>query len=247
MYNTLDGVTLESDKIEVIELLREMLQEKNCGVVLLSSERYEQEDVNGFIKELRKRYMGDVIDVALSKGKPVQWLPFFNFGDKHEAYKRLNSSIYKNVLENLFEVSIYIDVTVNVTKLIPFLLCIPGFPTFNIMGTIWDIEDYSGLLSFLNQHPSPKRILCSYIDITSLEPTFGVNFSYRISVRFPVDVKQWNHARQILINQTLPVEYVFDVSSNEDCLQAERLIEQHQIEKYQLKPVYTGGNIQFFE
>jgi hypothetical protein len=41
LYNTLDGITLESEKIEVIELLQEMLQEENCGVALLTNERYK--------------------------------------------------------------------------------------------------------------------------------------------------------------------------------------------------------------
>ena len=35
LYNTLDGMNLESDKIEVLQLLSEVLQEENCGVVLL--------------------------------------------------------------------------------------------------------------------------------------------------------------------------------------------------------------------
>lgn len=35
LYNTLDGKTIESDNIEVIKLLHEILQEENCGVTLL--------------------------------------------------------------------------------------------------------------------------------------------------------------------------------------------------------------------
>jgi pseudo-rSAM protein len=36
-------------------------------------------------------------------------------------------------------------------------------------------------------------------------------------------------------------------SSLEDCKETEQIIEQYQIEKYQLNPVYTGDNIGFFE
>jgi pseudo-rSAM protein len=68
-----------------------------------------------------------------------------------------------------------------------------------------------------------------------------------ISVSFPVDMQHWNKSEQLLHNQTLPYEYVFEISSDEDCLQAEQLIEHYQIEKYQLKPVYTGENLAFFE
>ncbi|GHT10485.1 hypothetical protein FACS189426_10760 [Bacteroidia bacterium] len=247
LYNTLDGVTIESDKDEVIKLLLETLQEENCGVVLLTNERYKQKDINSFICELREKFMGDVIDIALSKGKPVQLLPYFNFSDKHEIYKRHNFSLLKNVLEKLSEISIHVDDTTNITKLIPFLLSIQGSPTFNIIGNIGKVTYYSELLSYFDQHSSPKNILCSYKNVIALQPTYENNFSYRISVHFPIDMQQWNISRQVLLNQTLPVEYVFDVSSDEDSQQVEQLVEQYQIEKYRLNPIYTGDNIRFFE
>ena len=247
LYNTLDGVTIESEKIEIIDLLREMLQEKNCGVALLTKERYEKKDVKRFIRELRTKFMGDIIDVSLSNGKPVQLLPYFNYSDKHKIFKELNSDKYKNVLENLFEISVQVDTTTNLTKRISFMQSISGTPKFNITGNIGAITNYSKLLSFLDQHPSPKYIFCSYTNVIALQPTFGNNFSYRILVNFPIDMQQWDSSWQLLCNQTLPLEYIFDVSSEEDCLQVEQLIEQFQIEHYQMNPIYTGENIRFFE
>jgi hypothetical protein len=41
----------------------------------------------------------------------------------------------------------------------------------------------------------------------------------------------------------MPVEYVFNVTSEEEILQAEQLIERNRIGKYRLNPVYTGDNI----
>jgi len=247
LYNTLDGVTIESDKEEVIELLQEIRKVENCGVVLLTNEQYKQKDINNFIRELREKFMGDIIDVALSKGKPVQLLPYYNFPNKFELYKKHNFSSLKNALENLSEISIYVDDTTNLTKLIPFLQSIPGGPTFNIVGNLEDVQNYSDLLSFFDQHPSPKNMLCSYQNVIVLQPTFENNFSYRISVHFPIDMQLWNRSREILFNQTLPFEYIFDVASNEDCLLAEQFVEQFEIEKYRLNPVYTGDNIRFFE
>ena len=247
LYNTLDGVTLESDEAEVIELLYEMLKEDNCGVVLLTNERYNQKKIKDFISELREKYMGDIIEIDLSKGKPVQLLPFYNFSNKHEIYKKHNFSSFKNELRNLSNISIHINSTTNILKLISFLKSIPGTPSFNIVGNILEAEEYDTLLFFLNQHPSPKDISCSYLNVIPLQPAFENNFSYRISVHLPIDMEQLKKSRQILLNQTFPVEYIFDVSSIDDCMQAERLIEQFNIEQYQLKPVYTGDNINFFE
>ena len=75
----------------------------------------------------------------------------------------------------------------------------------------------------------------------------GDSFSYEISVDFPIDMNKWEKATQILLNQTLPVEYNFEVLSDEDCLHSKQIIEQFQIEKYRLTPIFTGENMRFFE
>ena len=247
LYNTLDGVTIESDKEEVIKLLQGLFKEENCGVVLLTEERYKNKEISDFVQELRENFMGDIIDVAFSKGKPVQLLPYFNFPNKQEIYKKHNFAPLKNILDNLSEISIHIDSTTNVSKLIPFLQSIPGNPTFNIIGNIGKVINYAEILSCFEQRPSPKNIFCSYKYVIALQPAFENNFSYRISVNFPIDMQQWKNARLVLLNQTLPVEYIFDVSSKEERQQTEQFVEQFQIEKYRLNPVYTSKNIRFFE
>lgn len=82
LYNTLDGTTIESKKTAVITLLNEMLQEENCGVVLLKDKQYKQVDIINFILELREKFMGDIIDINLSKEKPIQVLPYINYSNK---------------------------------------------------------------------------------------------------------------------------------------------------------------------
>lgn len=247
LYNTLDGVTIESTNEKIVELLQETLQEENCGVALLTHERYRQEEICCFVDELREKFMGDVINVSLSDGKPVQILPFYNYSKEQELYKKNNFSSYKNILEKLFEISLYIDATTNITKLIHFLITLPKNLTFNIVGNMEEVPNYSELFSYLDHCSSPKNLLCSYKNIIPLQPIFAHNFSYQISVSFPINVERWNHAMKVLLSQALPVEFVFEVSSEEDVQLSEQLIEQHQIDKYRLRPNYTGNNIRFFE
>ena len=247
LYNTLDGVTIESTNEKIVELLQETLQEENCGVALLTHERYRQEEICCFVDELREKFMGDVINVSLSDGKPVQILPFYNYSKEQELYKKNNFSSYKNIMEKLFEISLYIDATTNITKLIHFLITLPKNLTFNIVGNMEEVPNYSELFSYLDHCSSPKNLLCSYKNIIPLQPIFAHNFSYQISVSFPINVERWNHAMKVLLSQALPVEFVFEVSSEEDVQLSEQLIEQHQIDKYRLKPNYTGNNIRFFE
>ena len=244
LYNTLDGVSVESDKIEVIQLLEETLKEENCGVILLTSERYGDIILNNFIKELREKYMADIIDVKLSSGKPVQMLPLTNMFDRDEAYRKKKSTENKNVLENLSEITIHIDYTTNIAMLISFMQSIPNQVTFNICG---NNDHYNDLVNFLNHLSSPKYILCSYLDIINIKNIYENNFSYKISVHFPINMQQFEISRQTLLNFALPFEYIFDVTSNDDYFHAEKIIEQFQIKRYRLNPVYNGENLHFFE
>lgn len=107
-------------------------------MVLLTAEQYEQKDINDFIRELREKYMGDVIEVDLSNGKPIQILPFFNLSDTHELSKKHNFTPGKKVLNNLSEISIHVDHTTDITSLISFIQTLPENLTFNIVGNISD-------------------------------------------------------------------------------------------------------------
>lgn len=250
LYNTLDRATIESEQTEVIDLLRELLQKETNGVVLLTGLRYQNETIQTFIKELRDKYMGDIIDAGLSKRKPVQVLPYSNWlhTNKQEIYKKHNFSRENTkVFENLCKICLHVDAATPTARLIPFLQSLPEGITFNIIGKIDDVPHFQELLSFFDQYPSPKKLVCSYAKATPLPPTFEHNFSYALTVDFPVDKEKWNHSRRLLLGQPLPVEYVFEVTSLEDCRQAEQLIEEFQIEKYQWKPRYTGENTRFFE
>lgn len=156
-------------------------------------------------------------------------------------------SSHRNVLKNLLEINVHLNFETSATRLISFLKSIPEGPTFNIIGNIEEITNYNEILSYFDQHLSPKNIICSYKHLVALQPDFNNNFSYRVSIDFPVDEQQLNRSRMILLSQDLPVEYVFEVSSFEDCQKVELLVEAFQIEKYRLNPVYTGENMQFFE
>lgn len=247
LYNTFDGVSIETDKVKVIELLKETLRKENCGVILLTSERYKQQDINDFIQGLREKYMGDVIDVDLSKGKPVQILPYFNISDTLELFKRHNFSSGKKILGYLSEISIHVDNSTDITNLISYLQSLPESLTINIVGNVECLENYTKLLFFLDQLSSPKSLVLPYTNVISLQPKFENNFSYSILVCFPIDMPQWIYSRRLLLNQTLPFEYIFEVSSSDECQQSKMLIEEFGVEKYQLKPVYTGDNIDFFK
>lgn len=245
LYNTFDGSFIESKDIEIVKLLKETLLKENCGVVLLTAERYNLDNIRKFIMELRAKYMGDIIDIELSKSKPVQIMPFTSLVNTQELFKKQNFPTGKKILEYLSEISIYVDYNTNIMDLNSFLKSLPNISTVNIIGNLKDVANYKELLLVLDQFPSLKKITCNYSNVISLQPEFVNNFSYSILINYPIDISKWNYSRRLLLNQSIPFECIFEVTSMDNYSQINKFIEEFGIEKHQLKPVYTGDNIDF--
>ena len=247
LYNTFDGSFIESKDIEIVKLLKETLLKENCGVVLLTAERYNLDNIRKFIMELRAKYMGDIIDIELSKSKPVQIMPFTSLVNTQELFKKQNFPTGKKILEYLSEISIYVDYNTNIMDLNSFLKSLPNISTVNIIGNLKDVANYKELLLVLDQFPSLKKITCNYSNVISLQPEFVNNFSYSILINYPIDISKRNYSRRLLLNKSIPFECIFEVTSMDNYSQINKFIEEFGIEKHQLKPVYTGDNIDFFK
>lgn len=247
LYNTFDGSFIESKDIEIVKLLKETLLKENFGVVLLTAERYNLDNIRKFIMELRAKYMGDIIDIELSKSKPVQIMPFTSLVNTQELFKKQNFPTGKKILEYLSEISIYVDYNTNIMDLNSFLKSLPNISTVNIIGNLKDVANYKELLLVLDQFPSLKKITCNYSNVISLQPEFVNNFSYSILINYPIDISKWNYSRRLLLNQSIHFECIFEVTSMDNYSQINKFIEEFGIEKHQLKPVYTGDNIDFFK
>ena len=100
----------------------------------------------------------------------------FTIIQRNRTIQKNNFSSYKNILEKLFEISLHIDATTNITKLIHFLITLPKNLTFNIVGNMEEVPNYGELFSYLDHCSSPKNLLCSYKNIIALQPIFAHNF-----------------------------------------------------------------------
>ena len=222
LYNTLDGKYIKTCNLKIIQILKEILCEKNCGVVLLPQHIYDDIEIKTFINELQSKFMGDIIEVSLSEGKPVQILPYLNYKDLHKNKHQFSS--LENLLQTLCEITIYLDNTVNIKTLIEYLRSFSLNLTYNIIGDWKDIPHGSLLIDYLGQMSYSNYIQC---------------------VSLPVDHSLMNNTCIFLDQQKIPFQYIFQVTSLEDCNEAVTLIEKYDIDKYQLRPLYTKDNISF--
>ena len=246
LYNTLDGAIIESKQEEIIHIMKELVLVENSGIIFLSNERYQNLNIKEFISELRSKYMGDIIDLSLSNKKPVQLLPYYNYPDKIEIYKRHNFSSRKNVLKNLSEVKIYLKENMDVDRLILFLNSLPSELVYSIVGTLKDKEHFK-LLSYLDERNSLKVFFLNDKELLHIVDHITGNVLIKVLLNSSIETCWIKEVEQKCRSLSLEIEYIFNISSDEEYFQVEELIEKFKINKYRLHPVYTGNNMDFFE
>jgi pseudo-rSAM protein len=109
LYNSLSGKKLEFDQPQLIRILKRMSKKENLLVVKLKKKEFERPLINRFAENIREHFMGDICDVNLSTGKPIQLKPMVNI---HEDVRKVNKEPSKsgeNIMAYLSEVTIYIN------------------------------------------------------------------------------------------------------------------------------------------
>jgi pseudo-rSAM protein len=246
LYNTLDGNTIITKQRKIRELIDELYLNDNCGVTLLADKRLVDKDIQSFVTDLRDKFMGDIIDVSLSLGKPVQLVPQLNLQTDIKKLKQDDfRSVGEQIMNYLQEINIHFtEKGISSYEYFRFLLQIPKFSSLQLINLFDNIE-YQGLI---NKTFVPATIISSYNKFILKDLSFvPENFKFKVIVEFPVDTQQWHESMDILFKQKCSIEFVFKVTSNEDCEEAEKIIDQYNIENYELEPIYTGDNISFFE
>ena len=112
LYNTLTGDLLEysqSQHPEVFHLIRRLLSTKTLQVIRLSDREIQKPGISLFLKEMKDRFMGELINGSYSKGKPIQFPPRVRI---NRDIKKLKDQPYRSVGERvmkyLSEITFYI-------------------------------------------------------------------------------------------------------------------------------------------
>lgn len=248
LYNTLDGETIRSENINIIKLLQEILKEDNGGIVLLSHEELNNDNIKYFIEQLREKFMGDIIPVSLSKNKPVQIYPLFNSSNiivRQNIYKKQNFTSEKSSLNYLTEIYLVVDSTTDINHLIPLLDSFPRKLIIHIIGNPINVNDYNKLLEYLQFNPFAMNIIhCQGGDIIKALNFDNTCFKYKIEVRFPI-----NECDRRLFSSlgSAAYEFLFFITSEQEYQESLEIINTYDIDNYNISPVYTGKNLGFFE
>jgi pseudo-rSAM protein len=115
-YNPYTGGILEygaggaEETAGIIKLVKRLQSAKNQGVVRLTQKELSDPVISQFVNHMRGAFMADMMDTSLSKGKPVQMLPYLKVHKDVEKIKKFPTrSIGEDMMKYLAEVSIYIN------------------------------------------------------------------------------------------------------------------------------------------
>jgi pseudo-rSAM protein len=110
LYNTINGECIKVIEPELIKLVYTTQHCLNQGVVFLNYALYKQTSVFQFINEIREKYIGDIIDVALLPEKPIQFIPIPNLS---KGTIKPKSSLEDLINEDIFSYYHFLNLQIN--------------------------------------------------------------------------------------------------------------------------------------
>jgi pseudo-rSAM protein len=112
LYHTLTGKALEyQDRPQIVRIVRRLRSKKNLLVIRVT-DQYLQDypDISRFVRHVRNYFMGDLLDTALSRNKPIQIMPLLSIQqDAVKLKKDPSRSVGEGIMTHLIEISFYIS------------------------------------------------------------------------------------------------------------------------------------------
>lgn len=113
LYNTLNGKTLEysgQENREIYRLVKKLRSEENLQVTAVTKKEMQAPLIAGFVSDVRRHFMGELIPAAFSRGKPVQMMPKVTIEKNiNRLKKEENRSVGEGIMEYLTEIFLYVN------------------------------------------------------------------------------------------------------------------------------------------
>jgi pseudo-rSAM protein len=111
LYNPLNCQALEYwDREEINRLVKRLSAGDNLWVIPLRADQLQHGEIADFVNDVRRYFMGDLLDAAAIGKRPVQMMPLINIqADAQHIKKQSNRSIGENTQEYLTELSLFLN------------------------------------------------------------------------------------------------------------------------------------------
>lgn len=273
MYNTLTAEYLETKDRTMISLLEELHEEKNLGAVRISGTLLQSDTFNRIFKDIVSKGLGNAISTCEQRERPIQMMPVLNLQQDIDKMKTMGDfGIGEYLYKYLWEIDIYLsgkcsqdclycswyskqvrccrkgdehEMSVDMLLGIAEQIKRTALMKINFYGGniaayryIRDIDnifrDFKGEIRVFNH-------LNNWTDLDLPQ-----HFSNNIIVTFPLDHKSIKDVVEYSNNKNYQTVFHFIVSSETEYAEAESLIENLVIKRFDILPFYTGYNEDFF-
>lgn len=273
IYNAENGIFFKVPYSKELEKIVNDLQEvDNLYTTTITEKDLKAPAVDNWIKKLIET---DCCNWVVNDGinpKAISLKPVLKLTDNLDYYKDgHHKKRNANLLSNLHRLVIYLNSSkygsdiyarqciypfkqqkeLNLKELCDFIVS-SGSPIYLseiiFVGCLWKHQEYDMLLNFLNQLSVKVSVYCTEQDfhnyiVQGQTPDLPKESTlYILKNQYTKDDSQFN----ALATQENLIWH-FLLTSEEDYMEANDLLQKHKIEKYRLIPVYTGNNRSFLE
>ena len=111
-YNSYSGKILEYEgEPKIMRLVKKLCLPENLRVIPLWESELNNPIIKAFVFNIRKNFMGDLLEASASKTKPAQLPPFVKINKDIDFLKRdKNRSVGEDIMDYLTDIYIYINV-----------------------------------------------------------------------------------------------------------------------------------------
>lgn len=259
IYNFLSSQTIKIKRnIEINQIISSWSNPNNLYCAELTEKDLLNNNICELINNTRKIFCGDIIDITLIKKKPIFLKPELNL-QKDITRLRLKSDreIGNNILGYLHQLTIYLNIkSINLsfssTKHLFHSIITSTINKITICGNnVFDYPHIHELIDELDRMSVIKTFCVTSgnvpEDIKSLGFLKSEQFRLRIEVPVGFNVSKIEKLSGQLSKEKINHEWEFSIVSEETYEQADAFIEKLQLENTEIKPVFTGDNLKFFE
>lgn len=275
LYNCLDKQSTITTVDKELERIIEGLNREKF--IVLTEEDIQKETVRNFVRLLQVSYNGDILPAGEKQIPPALFHPIVNNQRDFDRLLKVDKiNIDNQVMNYLEEVYLYLNGVEEGSEYPPFRQ-VPSYmnqegdiDADKIIKWLESIHNKQmNQLNLLGgdvlQHPHFKEIM-----EVAKSKTHEVKLYYRYDLfkssylqqlqSYDIDqlfiVVPMQAVNNTLLEQrtdemkdfsSFIIQWIFLISSEEEYMQADKFITRHHIDNYQIKPLFNGKNLNFFE
>jgi pseudo-rSAM protein len=274
LYNTKTGQYIECKSLICCQLIDEIHIPENLGVLELTAKYLCNKEVIDFIENIVEQDFGKIVEQYPDMPKPINLLPILNLQDDIDRLRKDEEhDIGEKSLRYLNELNIYLNgqCDLNCPHCSLYYKQIKSCSKENKNELIQPFE-IKKILDILEYAPLKKVnflggniFLYPYLEeLIELTKSYDFDFHYWIHITNLFGTQlDFNQNREILIyfpidiasvtkyieehKADMKINYHFLIENEVQYNDAELIIKTTGINNYQIRPIYTGANISFFE